>query len=78
MSIFRRSGATWRTCREIFLDFLPAVLSFVVLYAFTIIITIMTPGFVPTGWNKSRYEAVNALKYGIVGETLKIFSVRSV
>jgi len=78
MSLFRRSRATWRTGREIFLDCLPAILIFGVLYAFSIIITIMTPGFVPTGWNKSQYEAINALQYGIVGETLKIFSVRLV
>ena len=75
MSIFQRSGTILRTCREIFIDCLPAILIFGVLYAFSIIITIMTPGFVPTGWNKRQYEAFNALQYGIVGETLKIFSV---
>jgi len=59
-----------------FLDFLPALLILGVLYSFAILITIMTPGFIPTGWDKSQYEAVNALQYGIMGETLKIFSVR--
>jgi len=74
---FRSSGKKW-TLREWLSNFVPVILALSVLYAFAVVNLLMAPGFVPTGWMKHDYEQRNGLQYGIVGESVKILSVRLV